>query len=246
MTPEPDDFARIAFLIPALDPGHHLLDLVRGLTVARCSRVVVVDDGSGAEGQEILSEICRCERTTLIRHPRNQGKGRALKTGFRHVLREFPGIEAIVTADADGQHLITDILLLAGKMATDPSTFRIGSRDFGPGVPPRNRWGNLIIRELVRTCGGGDWLDTQSGLRGIPITLARDFLTLRSSRYEFEMEMLLAVNEKCCPVEEVGIGTVYFSGLSGRSSFRPLRDSMRVLRSLFRWKRRQICESGKR
>ena len=61
-------------------------------------RVIVVDDGSS----DRTAEIARFAGTEVICHPKNRGKGAALKTGFD--LAGQNGPKVIVTMDTDGQH----------------------------------------------------------------------------------------------------------------------------------------------
>ena len=51
----------------------------------------------------------------VIHHEQNQGKGAALKTGFKVYLEHFPESGAVITADADGQHRPEDILSISKK-----------------------------------------------------------------------------------------------------------------------------------
>ncbi|HBT96694.1 MAG TPA: acyltransferase, partial [Desulfobulbaceae bacterium] len=65
--------------------------------------IVVVDDGSGEETQAALASFARAQRDqgeehlTLLRHPKNQGKGAALLTGFTAALAL--GHDAALTID---------------------------------------------------------------------------------------------------------------------------------------------------
>jgi glycosyltransferase involved in cell wall biosynthesis len=66
--------------------------------------IIVVDDGSGAETREALAMTAsgNDDFLILLRHPKNQGKGAALLTGFAAALAL--GHDAALTIDADGQH----------------------------------------------------------------------------------------------------------------------------------------------
>ena len=60
--------------------------------------VLVIDDGS----KDRTSEMARLAGAEVIRHPKNMGKGKALKTGFEHAGKN--GCKVVVTMDCDGQH----------------------------------------------------------------------------------------------------------------------------------------------
>ena len=156
----------------------------------------------------------------VLRHPQNCGKGRALKTGIAHMARE--GFQAVITADADGQHSIDDICRIAQALAEHPSQLVMGARDIAQMVP-RSRAGNSITQKLFRILHGISLQDTQTGLRGIPLTpdSMPALLELAGDRYEYEMEMLL--NSRLLfpdGILEIPIQTIYLDQ-NQSSHFRP-------------------------
>jgi putative flippase GtrA len=87
---------------------------------------------------------------------------------------------------------------------------------------------------LVNLLIGKKITDTQTGLRGIPASLLPRLLQLRSSGYEFELDMLITCKHQSCPVMEEPIRTIYLDG-NKSSHFHPLLDSMRIYFVLFRF-----------
>src|SRR5262249_16736655 len=90
----------VAVLIPAYRPDCALPRLVEQLSADGYRAIVVVDDGSGPDYAALFAEL---DRATVLRHAVNLGKGAALKTGFNHILCDYPDAAGVVTADADGQ-----------------------------------------------------------------------------------------------------------------------------------------------
>ena len=84
------------------------------------------------------------------------GKGAALKTGMNFALVTFPGCLGVVTADADGQHSVEDILRVAGALRERRDALILGVRAFDANVPFRSRAGNSITRMLMRVVVGRD------------------------------------------------------------------------------------------
>ena len=197
-------------------------------------RVLIVDDGSGSEYTRIFSECAGVQGVEVLKHEANQGKGGALKTGIAHILRGRPSTLGIVTADADGQHSAEDVLRLARSLEETPTALFLGTRDFGPNTPWRSRAGNLLTRRLVRLLIGHAVSDTQTGLRGIPRALAGRLLEIRSSGYEFELDMLIAAKHHGVLLIEQPIRTIYEPG-NPSSHFNPLFDSMRIYFVLLRF-----------
>lgn len=77
-------------LIPSLEPDGRLPVYVKELREYGLSRIVIVDDGSGNEYQDIFKELEEFG-CTLLRHSVNRGKGLALKTGYEYIRRNMPG-----------------------------------------------------------------------------------------------------------------------------------------------------------
>jgi glycosyltransferase involved in cell wall biosynthesis len=71
-----------------------VVSLARG----RVDRVVACDDGS----TDMTAGIAERLGATVLRHPRNMGKGAALRTALEYLKKLKPGV--VVTMDADGQH----------------------------------------------------------------------------------------------------------------------------------------------
>jgi len=71
----------IAVLIPALNPNHKLVDLVKELYQTGFVNVVVIDDGSENSSQDVFDEV-QTYRATVYHHKINQGKG-VHRSGYR-------------------------------------------------------------------------------------------------------------------------------------------------------------------
>lgn len=222
-------------LIPAYKPSDALGRLVADLAARGFPTIVVVDDGSGPSYAPLFESLLRHPQVALLRHELNRGKGEALKTGLHHLLASHPDAGGAVTADADGQHLPEDIERVARRLAaSDGATLVLGSRRFTSGVPLRNRFGNLVTAAAMRWIAGLRLADTQTGLRGIPRSLALRLLETKSGGYEFELDMLLLAKHAAFAIAEVPIATVYLDG-NRSSHFNPLRDSMRIYFVLLRF-----------
>lgn len=213
-------------LIPAYRPGSGLADLVRFLSDAAPGiSVVVVDDGSGPGWVETFGDCVR-SGAVLLTHAVNQGKGAALRTGFAFIADRMPG-RVVVSADADGQHAVADILQVASQVRPDSRTMVLGVREFGPDVPLRSRFGNGLTRVMFRLASGTGISDTQTGLRGFPPHLLAWLLTVGGQRYEYELNMLLRARSADVDLDTVPIRTIYLDH-NAASHFRPIIDSARI------------------
>ena len=226
--------ASIVFLIPSFQPTDILFGLIEELRRASAAPVVIVDDGSGAGYAPILDRVRQVANVTVLTNAVNLGKGSALKHGMNHILVHHPDCIGVVTADADGQHAVADILRVAEGLRSDPDRVAFGVRAFDTEVPLRSRFGNTLSRYIYRFLIGLNLSDTQTGLRGIPKRLMALCLAIRANRYEFETEQLVIIKASSMAVCEIPIRTIYIA--SNRDShFRPLRDSARIYFVLLRY-----------
>ncbi len=226
--------AQVVLLIPALDPDERLVTLLRDLEGVWRDPILLVDDGSAPENRAFFrrAETMGCQ---VIRHARNLGKGRGLKTGFNHILTHFPQAIGCVTADADGQHTPADILKCADALRRDPRALVLGCRDFSrPEVPPRSKAGNRLTRRFMSALCGVRVSDTQTGLRAIPAAFMSHLLDLPGERFEFETNMLLETRAAQVPIREVPIQTLYIEE-NKSSHFNPLLDSVRIYALLLKF-----------
>jgi glycosyltransferase involved in cell wall biosynthesis len=240
---QPVSMTNVAVLIPArrLEPA--LAPLVDALLAAGFGAILLVDDGSPASDKELFGSLAQFARVHLLRHAVNLGKGRALKTGINYFLTVLPGFAGLVTADADGQHSVRDIVRIAQALLSTPDRPVLGCRSFAGEVPLRSRFGNSVTRILFYFVSGQKIGDTQTGLRGFPIALLPGLVTLQGERYEYEMTVLASLCRQGNVPLEVPISTIYID--NNRSShFNPVRDSMRIYFVLLRFYASSLISAG--
>jgi putative flippase GtrA len=221
-------------LIPAYKPNAALLQVVKILAASGVPAIVIVDDGTGPEGDGYFAEVAQHPQVTCLRHAVNLGKGAALRTGINHILCHYPKTVGVVTVDADGQHSAEDVLQVCATLQASPDSLVMGVRSFRGKVPFRSRFGNQLTRGVMRIVLGRNLSDTQTGLRGIPRSLLTRLLKIPAAGYEFELEMLIAAKHFAIPVIEQPIQTIYEPG-NPTSHFQPLRDSMKIYFVLLRF-----------
>jgi glycosyltransferase involved in cell wall biosynthesis len=225
---------KVVVLIPAYNPSDELINLVLQLAHSGVAVVMVVDDGSAVEYSQVFATIGRMQGTVLLRHAVNLGKGAALKTGLNYAYCHFNENVGVVTMDADGQHQPDDVLMVARRLEDNPASLVLGVRVFGKETPFRSLIGNTITKFLFRIIVGQKLTDTQTGLRGIPMSLVPKLLKIEANGYEYEVEMLLACKHGKQSIIEEKIKTIYING-NRSSHFNPLADSMRIYFVLFRF-----------
>ena len=216
-----------AIVIPSLNPDGSLPGYVASLRARVDAPIVLVDDGSRESARGIFQRcVEEVPGVSLLTHAVNQGKGRALKTAFAHLLGAFPKLTGCVTCDSDGQHAPADVAKCLAALEAEPTALILGCRTFNlEHVPWKSRFGNNSMRALFRLAAGRDFLDTQTGLRAIPADFMRELLECPGERFEFETHMLLRLNGR--KVVQLPIETLYIDG-NRETHFDPFRDSLKI------------------
>src|SRR6476619_1386892 len=153
---------KIAVVIPAYNEADSVGDVIRQIPPEVCGEptaILVVDDGSGDD----TSEAAAKEGAVVARHVINRGGGAALRTGYR--LMAESGALIVVTLDADGQHLPSEMERLVKPVLDDEVAVAHGSRVLGEAEPNHharelgivvfNRMVSLITRTKVSDCSNG-------------------------------------------------------------------------------------------
>ncbi|MBR4435217.1 MAG: bifunctional glycosyltransferase family 2/GtrA family protein [Clostridia bacterium] len=220
-------------VIPAYEPDEKLIGLVENIHNNTEYSIVIVNDGSRREGcREVFEAVAKY--ADVVHHEVNKGKGRALKTAYEHIKNSanYPEHDHIVTVDADGQHLIEDIIKIGEASKENNDALIIGGRKFKGNVPLKSRLGNGITRFVFAFSTGVRVYDTQTGLRAFSTDHIDEMLAIGGERYEYEINQLLYCTKKHIKIIELEIATVYIND-NETSHFHPVRDSFRIYKTIF-------------
>ncbi|MDH7500097.1 MAG: glycosyltransferase family 2 protein [candidate division NC10 bacterium] len=222
---------RVAALIAAYNAGMGIEAVVKGCR-SFCPRVLVVDDGSSDE-TEVWAWKAGAE---VVRHPQNRGKGAALQTGFRILLREGQ-YDAILTLDADGQHDPSDIPNFLQAAEEKEAGIVVGSRlAHMQGMRRVRRLCNRLSTRCIAYLCGQEIEDSQSGYRLIRTDLLRK-IEWRGDRYDLEADLLVQASRAHFPILSIPVAAPVIDGLP-TSHYRPFVDSfligLTILRHFFR------------
>ena len=233
----PHGASTIHALIPAHDEAARVAAVVRG-ALAHLP-VLVVDDGSSDE----TAAVAEAAGATVVRQTPNQGKGAALRAGFRRALDE--GWQAALTLDADGQHDPAEIpeflaawspaATTSGGWTSGPPDLVIGYRDFA-AMPPLRRLANTLGRVTLRWALGTEIRDNQSGYRLISRRVMDAMVESAESGFEFEVEMIAVCVRRGWRIGWVPIRTIY----GGPSHIRNWPHFRRFVRAALRIRRGEL------
>ncbi|MGX7106158.1 glycosyltransferase family 2 protein [Hutsoniella sourekii] len=216
-----------AVLIPAYRPMFELTDYVQQLLDQEIPEVVIINDGNSKEYDRLFANLSRMEGVTVLKHDHNQGKGEGLKTGCRYLLNSSNHYLGLVTADADGQHAIRDVIAAGEKLESSQADIVLGMRRFDyEHVPFRSRLGNELTAKVFNCLYGVYIRDTQTGLRAWTKELCQPFSELVGSGFEYEINMLIYLAKNQLNWESIDISTIYHS--EHFSNYQTVKDSSKI------------------
>jgi glycosyltransferase involved in cell wall biosynthesis len=219
--------AQRIIVIPAYNEERTIAEVVAS-AVKIADRVVVVDDGS----RDQTGALAKAAGATVVRHAINRGLGAALGTGIEAAVRLKA--DAVVTMDADGQHLAEDAAKIFQRLDQGDVEFVLGSRMKKGGEEGNmpfhrvlfNNIGNLLTYLLF-----GRWVtDSQSGLRGLSAIAART-IDLRTNGMEVSSEFIKVSKDKRWRFAEVPIKAIYtdYSLSKGQNFFVGVKVAIRLI-----------------
>ena len=216
---------RVVGIIPALNAAPTLAAVIAGVRRAIDGvYIIAVDDGS-TDG---TAAVVMANADGPIVLGRNEGKGAALRAGFAAALAHDPDV--VLTIDADGQH--DPALAPALVRALECADVAIGARERSGPMPAGRRLTNLLSVMAVEHCVGRPIPDAQSGFRAMRPAVVRA-IRPEGDRYEFETQFLILAARRGYTLSFVTIPTTYDTPVP--SQFRPIRDSARIVRTLWRF-----------
>jgi glycosyltransferase involved in cell wall biosynthesis len=215
---------RVAALIPAFNCSGRIGQVVAGVRRV-LPDVLVVDDGSTDD----TVEEARGAGARAVVHGANRGKAAALRTGLAVLLGEDH--THVLMLDGDGQHDPADIPGFVA--AADDADFVLGNRLWNPdAIPGRRRWTNVIGTRALEIMSGFPVEDSQCGYRLVASALLRR-MALVASRYAVDTEILVRAGKLRARFAQVPVRVIYDGAVS---HFRPLADTLHIIRSSVRFK----------
>ena len=190
--------------------------------------VVVVDDGAPLALGAGADALAAAEPHILsVRPGRHQGKGGAVASGLLALRDALPDMDAVAVVDSDGQH--PPERLPAFLDAARDADVVIGARvDRAGAMPAARRLANAASSAALSLVARRRLPDTQNGMRLYRVD-ALDRVPLADGGYDAETRHLKALLTARQAVAWVPIPTIYNGEPSG---FRPVVDSVRVLRAI--------------
>lgn len=171
--------------------------------VAIEKEIIIVDDGSDDGTPQVLDDmVSRYDNLVLIHQKRNQGKGAALKEGFKHVTGEI-----ILIQDADLEYDPKDYDLLLLPILDGRADVVYGSRFLGGPHRVLFFWhyfGNKFLTLLSNMLNNLNLTDMEVGYKVFKRHIL-DQIHLKSNRFGFEPEFTAKIARLRTRIYEVPI-----------------------------------------
>jgi glycosyltransferase involved in cell wall biosynthesis len=212
---------KVCVIIPTYN-NHKTLKRVIDGVLHYTTNVIVVNDGSTDTTSEIINSYSTIDSISILK---NQGKGNALRLGFKKAIES--GFHYAITIDSDGQHFPDDIPVFLEELdKNDSNILLIGSRNMNQeGVPKKSSFGNKFSNFWFWFETGIQLEDTQSGYRLYPLLqIPKKYFT---KKFEFEIEVIVRSAWKGAVVKNIPVKILY-DPTERVTHFRPFKDFTRI------------------
>tara|TARA_Y100001968_G_scaffold333404_1_gene396045 strand:- start:2888 stop:3577 length:690 start_codon:yes stop_codon:yes gene_type:complete len=205
---------KLSIVIPCYNEESTILQLVDAVRSSPIDKkeIIIVDDGSTDGTKRILEQLDYPE-ISIIYHSSNQGKGAALRTGFKKATGDI-----CIVQDADLEYDPKELPIVIQPILDDKADVVFGSR-FQNGRPHRvvyfwHSVGNGFLTLLSNIVTDINLTDMETCYKAFRTEIIQS-IDIKEKRFGFEPEITAKVARKKVRIYEVGItyhGRTYAEG----------------------------------
>lgn len=227
MKPDNPDEVKLSIIIPCYNEFNTILSLIDSVKKSPIANkeIIIVDDGSKDGTREILDKIKDDPGLRVIFHKINQGKGAALRTGFREATGDI-----CIVQDADLEYDPKELPIVIQPIVDGKADVVFGSR-FQSGRPHRvvyfwHRVGNSLLTLMSNIFTDLNLSDMETCYKAFRREVIQG-IQIQENRFGFEPEVTAKIAKMNLRIYEVGIsyyGRTYNEGkkISWKDGFRAI------------------------
>jgi glycosyltransferase involved in cell wall biosynthesis len=196
----------ISILIPVYNEAKTILEIIRRVQAVETAKeileILVIDDGSTDGTREVLEDIDGKGNVRVILHEHNQGKGAAVRTGFREAVGDL-----ILIQDADLEYDPRDYEMLLKPIREDIADVVYGSRFLGGPRRPILFWNmvaNKILTLITNVLYNNILTDMETGYKVFRREIIQS-IPLHANRFDIEPEVTAKLLKRKVRIFEVPI-----------------------------------------
>lgn len=154
---------KVSIIVPVFNERATVAELLRRVAAVDVEKeIIAVDDGSSDGSREILADL-ELPGLRVIHHPRNLGKGGAVRTGLIHATGQI-----VLVQDADLELEPAEIPSLIRPIVEGRAQVVYGSRILNSANPSPNSpfyWGGRLVTMVCNLLYGSRLTDAPTGYK---------------------------------------------------------------------------------
>lgn len=193
----------LSVIIPIYNEAKTIQEIIRRVqATGLADEILVVDDGSTDGSRDLLASADGQANIKVIYHERNQGKGKAVRTGIQNARGDL-----IIIQDADLEYDPREYPNLLRPIQEGIADVVFGSRFLGAGRRPVLFWNmvaNKILTLVTNILYNNILTDMETGYKLFRRQAVQN-ITLRAHGFEFEPEFTAKILKSRARIYEVPI-----------------------------------------
>lgn len=194
---------KLSVIIPVFNEAKTIQEIIKRVqATGLADEILAIDDGSTDGSRELLANINGGDNVKVFYHERNQGKGKAVRTGIQNASGDL-----IIIQDADLEYDPREFANLLRPIQEGIADVVYGSRFLGAGRRPVLFWNmvaNKILTLVTNVLYNNILTDMETGYKLFRRQVVQE-MTLRAHGFDFEPEFTAKILKSKARIYEVPI-----------------------------------------